>query len=947
MDTATFLGSVLAPDGWYCVLALKENKRVQKFYNNLDALLHAANNFSDEGYDAYFGLGAFMDGRSRTADNVGEMRAFFMDLDCGVHLKTGEKKDYTDQNDALKALKAFVRINNLPKPTLVDSGYGIHVYWKLDDPVPLKDWQRVAFKLKTLAQQQGFKSDEGVTADAARVLRVPGTLNYKGEDTKTVHVLMSGEVTSLINFEKLLPDVAAPSGYIPSNKDSAMMDALMGNRRNVFKDIVKKTARGKGCAQIAHILQNRETLSEPMWRAGLSIAGFCEDRVKAAEIISKGHPDFDMDDTMHKMDRIKGPYQCARFDDYNPGVCPECPFWGKIKSPIVLGSEVKEAPPDEEVVADVSQPASPLNTVTIPAYPKPYFRGANGGVYRRDIDDEGEVVERLIYVNDLYVVSRLKDPEAGEVLLMRLHMRHDPVQEFMVKLEQATSREEYRKVLSAQGVAVYGKQLDAIMEYTQAWINELQQSVQADTAQRQFGWVDEDMTCFALGNRLIYGDRVEKNAPSVTTAEYMKPFSGHGSLEVWKDAVNFWNQPGMELHQFIVCAGFGAPLMQLTPQNAALIHLWSKESGYGKSTVGAAAAGIWGRPDILITHSRDTYMSRMMRAEIYKNIPVIMDELTNIKSGDASDLIYQATDGRQRNRMAATGNTERFRGEPWQTLFITSANVSLIDRVTLSKSMAMGEAMRMLEIHVAKVTDKLDIPKSETDELNNILKQNYGVAALPFVQYVINHKDEVKALLDKVRTTIDRRAQLDQPARFWSAAASVIITASVICNKIGLLQFDSKNLMDYTINTILKTAKEGAKGQQTDPRSIINDYVYENWGKILQIRSTIDRRGTHMSGADDLVIPDSLPKGDIAGRYEPDTKMLYLRPAPLRQWLAEQQLNYQSLSADLKKMFGAERKNVRLTRGTHMNMPATMAICMQINIEDREGGDDDLTLSDA
>jgi len=215
MDTATFLGSVLAPDGWYCVLALKENKRVQKFYNNLDALLHAANNFSDEGYDAYFGLGAFMDGRSRTADNVGEMRAFFMDLDCGVHLKTGEKKDYTDQNDALKALKAFVRINNLPKPTLVDSGYGIHVYWKLDDPVPLKDWQRVAFKLKTLAQQQGFKSDEGVTADAARVLRVPGTLNYKGEDTKTVHVLMSGEVTSLINFEKLLPDVAAPSWRCP------------------------------------------------------------------------------------------------------------------------------------------------------------------------------------------------------------------------------------------------------------------------------------------------------------------------------------------------------------------------------------------------------------------------------------------------------------------------------------------------------------------------------------------------------------------------------------------------------------------------------------------------------------------------------------------------------------------------------------------------------------
>ena len=506
METKEFLQRALGYGGFYCVFASRgsEDRRVQKFYDSVDAVLTTAHDLDESGFDAYFALATFEEAGSRKVTNVKQLRSFFLDLDCGP------SKEYPNQSTAISALQTFCVKLELPKPLMVSSGRGVHVYWFLSEPVSLKEWLPVAGRLKQLCTEHKLLADPSVTADAARVLRMPGTHNHKADPPLNVKCI-GGGVPKPIDFDvfkeylggELIP---VPTKHVSSGSN-AVMDVLIGNRKSVFKDIVIKTQAGNGCDQIWNILTNQGEISEPLWRAGLSIAKFCEDGHKAAHIMSQKHPEYDEQDTLKKMDLIKGPYLCKTFDEFNPGVCNECPNKGEIKSPISLGNRVREATEEGSVVevAALNLPNSPINTYIIPAYPAPYFRGANGGIYTRVTLPDGEVTEKAVYHNDLYVVRRLWDSELGEAVVIRLHLPQDGVREFTIPLASVNSRDEFRKQMSMYGVAVSKKGgMDEIMQYTTTWVNQLQADSAADEAHKQFGWTDDECSSFVLGNQEIF-----------------------------------------------------------------------------------------------------------------------------------------------------------------------------------------------------------------------------------------------------------------------------------------------------------------------------------------------------------------------------------------------------------------------------------------------------------
>jgi hypothetical protein len=911
METKAFLEAVLGNEGSYCVFAVRDGRIVQKFYTDIDSVVATADNLHKERYDTYFALGTFEKAGSRTQDNVKQLKSFYIDLDCGGN------KPYANQAAALAALKNFCKSFSFPKPSIVNSGHGIHAYWALDNPISREEWAPVATKFKAFCARNNLHIDAAVTADCARILRVPGTRNFKGGSEQPVALL--GSVAPAVTLDAFCTmlnggSAAVPAGAIALPPDS-FMDALTGNMSSRFKTIVLKTVAGNGCAQLAEVISNQAGISEPLWRAGLSIAKFCVDGDKAIHKISSKHPDYNPDETNNKAAAIKGPYLCERFDEYRPGVCTECKHWKRIKSPISLGREI-EASEGEVVVAN---PATSGVPYVIPVYPSPYFRGKNGGVWMQDVDRNGDPKTTLIYINDLYVVRRLVDKTMGEAVVLRLHLPRDGMREFTVALSVVGTRDEFRKQLAAQGVAVM--HTEAIAEYVMKWVNELQFKTHAEDAHRQFGWVGTDFSCFAAGGKLIYKDRVETNAPASATVGLFPAFEPKGTLTAWKQNIALFERDGMQLHQFVMCMSFGSVLMEFQSLNAAAFHVYSKESGLGKTTAMIAGLSIWGNPDQLMLKEKDTINSQMNRAEVFCNLPVYIDELTNTQPKELSDYGYQLTSGQQKNRMSSRSNIERVRGRPWKTLFASTGNTSVIERISAFKASPQAEAQRILEHRVNRVAFS---SKAETDRFYASLKDNYGHAGVVFIQYVMNNLDMCTKLADEVQSRIDTLAKLSAENRFWSVLTSRTIAGAIIAKRAGLINFDTPKLVKWVVE-VLNGAKIAAFGMEGGVESTLVDYLAENHSNILRIKSTDDRRGNNgrkTQTEEQIVSPESVPRIQIVGRYEYDVKRLFLLAKPLRNWCVKNQINFEALCEGLKiGRTQLRRDRARIGKGTHIVMP--------------------------
>jgi hypothetical protein len=536
------------------------------------------------------------------------------------------------------------------------------------------------------------------------------------------------------------------------------------------------------------------------------------------------------------------------------------------------------------------------------------------------------------------------DAEVGEAVLIRLHLPKDGVREFTIPLTAIGSKEEFRKHVAAKGVAIV--KVDELMYYISDWVNHLQMSTVADVAKRQFGWTYDEAEeietdkfrkpkSFVVGDKEIFADRIEMNPPSRPTGRLFPYFRSRGTLDDWKKTTEFFNRPGFELHQFAIGVGFGSPLMIFTAINAAVVHLWSEDTGLGKTTVMHCASGIWGDPMEIMTTENDTLNTRMNRAETYKNIVLPLDEITSAKADELSKMLKEYTHGHQRNRLDRSANVERVRGDAWQQLCISTGNRSLIEVISSFKAVSRAEAMRALELHVTKA----DLPdKTVTDELSMRLKQTYGTACIPFIQYVLGDLDNVKKLFMATMEKLDKAIGLTAQERFYSAIAACSITGLIIAKRLGLISFKIAPIVDWLIRTMKQTKAAG--GDLTiGVDSLLNNYLAENYNNILRIKSTDDARNPK-GDVDVLIIPDSTPRISLVARYEYDIKMLYLMMKPFKDWCSKQQLNYHSIESQLAAgKTKAVREKKRMGKGTRLNLPSDWVLaldCSEFMDEEQE-----------
>lgn len=942
MDTKQFLSTVLGQEGAYCVAGIKDGAISQRFYKTIEEVEKAAIQLDQSGYDAYFALATFNDTSSRRSENVATLKTLFLDLDCG------EGKPYPTQMEAIKALQNFCRVSQIPKPSIiVNSGRGVHVYWVLDRECSRDEWLPLAERLKAACAQEGLEIDRGVTADAARILRVPGTHNYKGAPPFPVQVFRdTGLVYSVEAIATALPEYLIPVVTVRdySAEDQQDLQAILGNYTKSFRRLLERTINGSGCAQIKKAVEKPNELSYPEWLHVLSIAKHCEEGNKAVHLISKGYDGYDPVETEKIAASITAPHLCMTFEKDNPTACEGCPHRGKIKSPIKLCMKVREAPPEdrfedeEDVVAAEVEPAlyedvdslpdeqdgdkvmltAPVNAkVVVPPYPAPYFRGAAGGVFMRSRDKEGNAEEVKVHDTDLYLTKRLRDPVMGPCYVFRHHTKQEGVQEFTVPGVKLSGRDSFRTEMGMNDVFVLRP--DNLMLYVERWVRTLQSSMPMIDVKTQFGWTAGEKS-FIVGDREIFPNRIEPNPPSTRTQQFFRVFQKKGTIEGWKEIAEFFNKPNFEEHQYMFGLSFGAPLMAFAPGiSGSIYHLKSSGSGHGKSTGQLGGASVWGNPKTYVLFGKDTGNSVWNRTEIWKNLVVYIDELSNYDSKELSDFAYAVVDGVQRNRMSNSGqNAERMRGEPWATHVGTSANMSFIDKISGGyRTDPKGEAQRVLEKEARPLPDTLEAVAAGT-RLTQLLTEHYGHAGELYIQYVMQNLPVVKMLVHKMADSIVKLARLTPQNRFFAWQAATTLAGLTIAKNMGLLQWDVGNLRDWVVKELEKTVS-GLREMQTDVADIIGQYYADNVRGILRIRSSDGNFTDDVNNA--FITPDAMPLNNWVGRHEFDTCKLFLLPKPFKVWCARQQIDYGALRTKLFAEFHGQAVKMRLGRGTKISLP--------------------------
>ena len=139
--------------------------------------------------DLYFGV-ATRDGHGGRKENIVSIPAVWVDIDF---------KD-TPINEARGLLRRFPF-----KPTFtLMSGGGVHLYWKLKEPAGMDDIEAVEGINKRIVA--ALKGDATGT-EAARILRVPGSMNFKYNPPRPVKVVKYNAFEYTLEAFEILPEV--------------------------------------------------------------------------------------------------------------------------------------------------------------------------------------------------------------------------------------------------------------------------------------------------------------------------------------------------------------------------------------------------------------------------------------------------------------------------------------------------------------------------------------------------------------------------------------------------------------------------------------------------------------------------------------------------------------------------------------------------------------------
>jgi len=346
-----FLALILPEPGPYAAFIVESgsNRKRIVFASTTEELWEIIKAADIAGHTAYHACAGYKEARydprgtppgqrryGRTKHNARGAKALWLDVDAGPG------KPYADWQAAARAVAEFCRVTGLPRPLVVLSGLGIHVYWPLVQTLDVQSWERHARGLKALCAKHGLHADPTRTADITSVLRAPGTHHRKGGirlvqcgafegpyALEQFAVLLSVASEAYPKDSRTLHEFGPLPPYLVDRPFPGLAETLRRSLATTYKPSFANLIAER-CEQIRALRDAKGNLPEPLWYACLGVLAFAEDGERLAHEWSSGDPRYTAEETQARLDRarrLSGATTCRRFHELNPKFCERCKFW--------------------------------------------------------------------------------------------------------------------------------------------------------------------------------------------------------------------------------------------------------------------------------------------------------------------------------------------------------------------------------------------------------------------------------------------------------------------------------------------------------------------------------------------------------------------------------------------------------------------------------------------
>ena len=897
METRAFLERVLPQAGGFYFYNYGIAKKLKQSapMGSLTGLVDRIKEHIAKKENVYFAVGVFEG--SRTIEGARDKKALYLDLDCG------EGKGFPSKGAAVTELARFCKEAGVPFPNiLVDSGHGVHCYWAFDAPIDAKEWQPLADRLKQLCIEHKFAADHAITADAARILRVPGSTNWKDPSNPIPCRVLKAypddyAVSILVAALKIITLEPATALVGTVGEDDLGGPPQHGQRKYLASEMVEQ------CVALRH---TRDTGGEgqagSLWHKLIHLLAYTEDGADFIHSISDKHDQYDPAATearfKYSLGRkgAIGPTLCTTIEGFLPTKCAVCPYRGNIKTPLVLGKS--------------EDSFLPLG-----------WKMNKEGIFKpTKFDDKGVAIEWVRAVPYMFSNVELYSTAFGNGLQFLAHNGPRKHSALVLGVDMADDSRVLSRSLMMDRIMMTDTEVQEFKRIMIPWMRKMEMVRDAKPAPLTgLGWMTTGEKIGFANGRVIFMEDGTVSPVSGVDRTLAKEYSPKGEEQPWREAAAAVLADDCHAIQAAVLTAFAAPLLNFTGVSGMMLSLHSRDSGTAKSSALRVAQAVWGDPVRGVNALNDTANSMAKKFGFLNNLPAYWDEVRmRDEVRNFVRMVFQLGQGKEKQRLTASAKMQEM--GTWSTITTIATNEPVLDHVDAIANNTNAGRLRVFEVDVpVRPLKDATVPFKLRD-----LANNFGHIGEDYAAWLARNHRGVDQLVQRLQATVVKDLNATNDERYWVALTASLIAAAHIANRRGYVNFDIDKFRVWLYGEYRNQRKNaGAMYVPIEQRVIesVIDYADKMRDQFLVVECATTRSQKNVGQI--FIQP---PIREFLGLLAVKDKILRVKKSSFRDWLYESQKESPSEIIEKLKALGAKEHKASVSAGIANTVNARVTV---------------------